>query len=148
MRRMGITLLEILIAVSILVIIMAIWVFTLNPAGQLTKARNKQRSFHLNSIMIAIQQNVAENRLGRFLCEMSGDIPTSTTRMKSGSGGYDIAPCLVIPSMPFDPSDGDAYYDSVSSYDSGYDIVQNASSGEVTVSAPSAELGEEVSVTR
>jgi prepilin-type N-terminal cleavage/methylation domain-containing protein len=147
--RGGFTLVEVLIALALLVILAVVGLIYLNPGGQLAGARDSQRKLHLNAVLNGIRQNMADTSGGGFTCA-SGPIPTSTQRMRS-AGGYDIAPCLVpnyLPTMPYDPSLSGSYYNSMSDYDSGYEIVRNASSGEITLSAPGAELGAGISVTR
>lgn len=145
MRR-GFSLIELLIGITLIAVIGGLIIVSLNPVGQIGAARNNQRTANLNTLINAISQNMAENR-GTFSCA-SGAIPTSTTKMAIGVGNYNIAPCLIpfyIPAMPFDPSASGAHYTSVTDYDSGYTIVQNAS-GTVTLSAPSAEFGKIISV--
>lgn len=145
---------EILIVIAILAILFTIGLVAMNPAGQFARARNSQRELSINAIMTAVRQNVAENRTGKFVCSGIGDIPTSTTRM--AVSGYNIAPCLVangdftgyLPNMPFDPSDDNAFYNNIGAYDTGYEIVMNASTSEITISAPSAELGKIIFITR
>ena len=140
---------EILIVIAILAILFAIGLVTMNPAGQFARARNQQREFHINAIRNAMKQKEADDRLGQFVCVSAGDVPSSTARMSLG--GYNVAPCLVpyyLQSMPFDPSDDNAFYNNIGAYDTGYEIVQNSSTSEITVSAPSAELGEIIFVTR
>ena len=71
--------------------------------------------------------------------------------MAPGVGNYDIAPCLVptyLLALPFDPATSGAHYVSNSDYDTGYFIVQNSSTGQITLSAPAAELKKTISVTR
>lgn len=124
-RKFGVTLIEIIIVIAILVVLFAVGVMFLDPVGQFAKARNTQRELHINSILTAIRQNIADNRLGKFSCAQAGDIPTSTIRMAAGAGNYDIAPCLVpsyIQTMPYDPSDSLAHYSGITDYDTGYDI--------------------------
>lgn len=135
--------------IAILVILFAIGMVALDPAGQFARARNTQRELHINAILTAIRQNVADNRLGKFVCQSAGDVPTSTTRMAVNA--YNIAPCLVpsyLQNMPFDPLDNEAYYSHIGAYDTGYEIVQNTSTSEIMVLAPSAELGKIIFVTR
>lgn len=141
---------ELLISIAILAIILGVWVVKLNPVGQFASSRNSERSLHLNAILNAIRQNVADTRTGIFTCA-NGDIPTTTKRMAVGAGNYDIAPCLVpnyMNNLPFDPATSSARYTSVTDYDTGYTVVKNASTTEITVAAPAAELGKTIKVTR
>jgi prepilin-type N-terminal cleavage/methylation domain-containing protein len=148
--RKGITMIELLISLALLAILMTIGVTLMNPGGQLAGARNSQRELHLTSLMNGVRQNMADTSGGAFTCA-SGPIPTTTRRMASGAGNYDIAPCLVssyLPVMPVDPSLSGARWTSVLDYDSGYDIVKSATSGQVTISSPGAELGRSITITR
>ena len=100
--------------------------------------------------MNAISSNAAENN-GIFTCASAGSVPATATNMGSGVGNYDIAPCLVteyLSSMPVDPSDATASWTSESSYSTGYSISQDATTNAITVSAPTAELSETISITR
>jgi type II secretory pathway pseudopilin PulG len=147
--RRGFTLIEIVTSVGVVVLLMVAVIIILNPTAQFAKGRNAQRKANLNMMINAIGQNVADNK-GSFSCS-SGSIPTSTTRMASSSGNYNIAPCLVptyLPSLPHDPSTSTAKWVSTSSYDTGYTIVRSATTSRVTVSAPAAELGETITYTR
>lgn len=144
------TLMEIVIVIALLAILLAVAIVSLNPLGEFARARNSQRSYHINAIVTAVRQNIADSTLGAFTCA-NGDIPTSTKKMASAAGSYDIAPCIVpnyIQNLPFDPSASSSYYTSVSDYNIGYNVLKNASTGEITVSAPYAELGKVISVTR
>ncbi len=141
-KRNGLTLIEILIALTILAIISGIAIVSLNPAGQFASARNSQRALHLSALMSAIRQNIADSAMGTFVCA-AGSIPTTTTKMAVGAGNYDIASCLIptyLGTLPFDPSTSTAHYDSNTDYDTGYTIVQATSTGAITLSAPATEL--------
>lgn len=151
MKRRGFSLLEILLSISLIVIIGGIAISVMNPGGQLAKARNSQREAHLQTILNGIRLNSSENRTG-WNCA-AGPLPTSTPlRMASpGTSTYDIASCLVpvyIKTFPIDPSFSGAYYNDASDYDSGYTIQQNSTTLQVTLTAPAAELGATVSITR
>ena len=149
--RKGLTLIEIVVALALAAIIFAGAFSALNPGGQLATARNGQRTAHVNTLVNAIRSNIVDNRTGKFVCAGAGDIPTSSKKMAVGAGNYDVAPCLVptyIFAMPFDPSASGARYVSNSDYDTGYFVIKNATTGQVTVSAPSAELGKMISVIR
>lgn len=147
----GFTIIEIVLAIALATIIFAAGIAAINPAGQLASARNSERIAHVNALTSAIRENIADNRTGKFVCAGAGDIPTSSKKMAVGAGNYDIAPCLVpvyLFSMPFDPSAANAHYASNADYDTGYFVIKNASTGQITVSAPSAELGKAISVIR
>src|SRR5438552_2765580 len=140
----GLTLIEIIVALAMLAIIGVVGFVALNPAGQIGTARNNQRTSNINTILIAIRENIADTRTGIFNCT-AGDIPTSSKKMASGAGNYDLAGCLLgnhyIDALPHDPSASSSHYISNSDYDTGYFVIKNASTGKITVSAPYAEFG-------
>ena len=147
--RRGFTIIELVLSLTIVIILAVAAIFVIDPGRQFAKGRNNERESHLNLILGAVGQNTFDNK-GTFSCS-SGAIPTSTTRMATSTGNYNIGPCLVttyLANLPFDPSTSGVRYVSVSDYDTGYNIVRNATTGRVTVSAPAAELGEDISVTR
>jgi len=134
-----------------MVILVAVYFLTANPAGQLASSRNSERLLQLQTIMNAVRQNIADQPAGQFLCA-SGPMPTSSKRMTSNAGAanYNIAPCIIptyIFAMPFDPSAAGAHYTLVSDYDTAYTI-SVSTSGVITLGAPYAELGKTVSVSR
>lgn len=145
----GFTLIEILIVIGIMAILATAIILAINPPRQFAQARNTQRWSNVNNILDAIYQNAVENR-GNFNCA-AGSLPASATTMKSGVAGYDICNCLVVNylgSMPFDPSDAAAQYTDCSDYDTGYMVMQDATTNRITVAAPSAELAVSISITR
>lgn len=151
MMRRGLTLIELTIVITLMAILITVYFLAANPGGQLAASRNSRRSLDLQTIMNAVRQNIADQANGQFSCA-SGPVPTSTKRMTNaaGAGNYNIAPCLITTylfALPFDPTATSGHYTSVSDYDSGYSIVVNAS-GTITLSAPYAELGKTVSVSR
>ena len=141
---------KLLVVIAIIAILMAVFFFVGNPAGELAETRNNDRLLSLQTIMNSVRANLADQGNEQFSC-VSGPIPTSTTKMASASGSYNIAPCLVpvyLFAMPFDPSASSAHYTSNTNYDTGYSISENSSTGQITLSAPYAELGKSISVTR
>jgi prepilin-type N-terminal cleavage/methylation domain-containing protein len=150
-RRRGLTLVEILISIAIIAFVTGLGLLALNPGAQLATARNTQRSLHLQAIMNAVRQNIADTTTGVFSCA-SGPLPTGTPEfMSSATGSYNIAPCLVptyLQTMPIDPTASTSHYASNADYNTGYTIVYNPSTTQITVAAPFAELKKSVSITR
>jgi len=140
------TLIEILLVIGIIALLAAALIIAINPGRQFAKTRNTQRWTDVNAILSAVIQNMSDNR-GSFNCA-AGPLPSTPTVMAS-TGGYNIAPCLVptyLPSMPYDPSTG--HYSSTTDYNTGYTIMQDPTTGRITVSAPNAELGETITSTK
>lgn len=140
----GFTLLEILLVVAALGILAGIVILAINPTRQLGQTRNAQRSIDTNTILNAVYDySIANNgNLPSTITATSTEIcrTTSTTctglidlSVLTASGNY-------LPSIPTDPSGG-------STNGVGYEILLNAN-GRVTVSAPAAEQGATISVTR
>jgi type IV pilus assembly protein PilA len=149
--RKGFTLIELLIVIGVIAVLAGVVIVAINPARQFALARNARRWSNLKGILGGIGERTAFNK-GVFETGCAaGAIPTTTKKMAVGSGNYDIAPCLVpdyMNTMFFDPSAPGAHYTNNTDYDTGYNIVRDETTGRVTVSAPSAELGEVISLTQ
>lgn len=158
-QNTGFTLVEILVVIGIIAILAGIVLIAINPSRQFAQARNLQRVSNVNAILNAIGQRIADNK-GVFklatdtVCAQ--DVST-TTAMKIASttpavsGNFDLNACLVptyLPSLPIDPDASQAYFKTSSDYKSGYIVQKDATTTRITVSAPYAELGEVISVTR
>lgn len=141
--RRGFTLIEILLVVAAIAILSGIVILAVNPSKQLGEARNAQRRADVNTILNAVYQYAIDN---------NGTIPatiteTATDICATNAGCADLIDLSVItdyekylPSMPMDPTVG-------SGADTGYSI-RKTSYGRIVVSAPSAELSADISVTR
>jgi len=148
--RAGLSLFELVIAIALIVGIAGVYFLVGNPAGQLAASRNTKRQLDLQTIMNSVRQNIADQPNEQFACA-AGPLPTSSTRMANASGSYNIAPCLIptyMFNMPFDPNSPNTHYQSNTDYDTGYFVMQNASTGQVTLSAPAAELGKTIQLIR
>lgn len=144
------TLIELVIVIAIIAIMAGVYFAVGNPGGQLAQSRNTKRSLDLETVMNAIRQNIADQDNGQFACSL-GPIPTSTENMGSASGSYNIAPCLIptyLFAMPFDPSASSSYYTNNAAYDTDYSIVISSTTGQITLSAPYAELKQSIFITR
>lgn len=152
-RESGFTILELVLAIAILAVLLVTVVVLIDPPRQFAKAHNGARASHLGLLAGAIYENISDNK-GSFSCS-SGPLPTSTMFMAAptatSTDRYDMAPCLVpayLADLPYDPTAEGAHYASSTDYDTGYTIVRNEDTGQVTLAAPSAELGEMISITR
>lgn len=136
----GFTLLELLVVIGIIAILAGVVIVALNPGRQFAQARDAQRWSHVNTILNAIGQNMADNR-GNWTCA-AGVLPSSTTQL--GTTNYNIDPCIVptyVSIMPIDPSTGTAS-------STGYNVIYDATTRRVTISAIAPEITVPISVTR
>ena len=149
-NRGAFTFIEVLITVAIIAVLSGVVLVSINPGEFLAKGRDTQRKGHLVTILNSVGQRIADNK-GIFETDCAaGAIPTTATKMAVGGGNYDVGPCLVpayLSDMPFDPKASGAHWTSTADYDTGYTIKKDATTGRITVAAPSAEL-ETISYTR
>ena len=147
--RRGFTLIELLLVIGIIAILASIVIVAINPTKQLGDARNAQRRSDVNTILNAVYQYAIDNNgnlpsgipstTAKVVCQASVDPTTCTTtlngvNLRQLTGAY-------LTAIPRDPQ--------VTATGTGtrYNIVQDAN-GRITVSAPAAERGASISVTR
>ncbi|HEV7449314.1 MAG TPA: type II secretion system protein [Candidatus Paceibacterota bacterium] len=137
----GFTLIEMLVVIAIIGILASIIVVSLSSVR--AKGRNAQRSGDVSTILNAVYQYAIDNNN-----QIPPSITTATTSIcRSGASCTGLVDFSVLTngqkylvSMPYDPL-------STSTTDTGYTILKNTSN-RVTISAPGAETGTTISVTR
>lgn len=146
MGRKGFTLIELLVVIGILAVLLAITLIAINPARQFSQANNTKRASDVNAILNAIGQFAADNR---------GTLPTgiTTAAQNVANTGADICSSLMtqyLAALPVDPltNNGAPVTNCAAAYDTAYTVVRSAADNRITVSAPAAELGATISVTR
>lgn len=149
-NQRGFTLIELLVVIGILAVLLAITLIAINPARQFSQANNTKRSSDVNAILNAVGQYAADNK-GNL---SALNIPTTNAaEVGNGTGQVDICAALVtqyMAALPVDPltNNGTPVTDCTANYATGYEIVQNVPDNRITVTAPDAELGQTISVTR
>ncbi len=139
--RRGFTLIELLLVVGIIAILASIVIVAINPTKQLGDTRNAQRKADVNTILSAVYQYSIDN---------NGSLPAGITTAAqeicaTGAGtctavDLDALTGSYVVRIPQDPQVN-------SSTGTNYWIVRD-SNNRITVSAPGAEQGATISITR
>lgn len=138
----GFTLIELIVVIGILAVLFTIVLVAINPSRQFKAANDTKRRNDVNAILNAVYQYSADNK-GAL---PSGIGATATAVSTAGTGAAFCSAVVptYIAALPTDP--GVAAFVDCTAYDTGYSII--TASGRVTVSAPSAESGTPITVTR
>ena len=102
-KRKGFTLIELLIVIAIIGMLASVLVVSINPAGQLAKARDTDREADLISILAAVYQYTSEH--SGDLPDTDGDpetsnFPTSSACIGTDVGCFDLASaCIISPAF-------------------------------------------------
>src|ERR1035437_2273739 len=141
MKKRGFTLIEVLVVMGIIALLSTIVLVAINPSRQFAQSRDTQLTSNVTALLNAIGQRAVDNR-GIFETGCTaGQIPATTTVIKSGTGGFDLYPCIVpiyMALLPVDPKVGS--FTNATDYDSGYTVARDTVTGRITVTAPSTEI--------
>lgn len=140
-KQKGFTLLEILLVVAALGILAGIVILAINPSKQLGDTRNVERRADVNTILNAVYQYAVDTG------KMPTAITTTETEICAQPPCADLIDLSVLTenqeylvAVPTDPTGS-------SGSGAGYTIIKSANE-RITVSAPDAENGQAISVTR
>ncbi len=140
--RQGFTLIELLLVIGIIAILASIVIVAINPTKQLGDARNAQRKSDVNTILNAVYQYSIDNdgTLPSSITTTSREICATGATCGGTVADLDVLTGSYLVRIPRDPQ-------VANSTGTNYFIVSTAN-GRITVTAPGAEQGETISVTR
>ncbi|HSW77343.1 MAG TPA: type II secretion system protein [Candidatus Chromulinivoraceae bacterium] len=151
-KQVGFTLIEVLLVVAIIAILAGIVIIAVNPSKQLGDSRNAQRQADVTTILNATYQYALDNS-GALPANGTGVGITTTATEICKTGGtcttlVDLGTSLTtagkyLVSIPIDPQ----CPTNCNANGNGYKISKDVNN-RVTVTAPNAENGKTISVTR
>lgn len=144
----GFTLIELLIVIGILAVLMGIVLIAINPARQFSQANNTKRQSDTTALLNAIGQYESDHK-----GVLPGGLTANGATQEISNTGANVCSSLIptyIASLPVDPltNGGTPISTCSGTYDTGYQVSVSTTNNRVTVSAPNAELGTTITVTR
>lgn len=158
-KQAGFTLLEVLLVVAIIAILAGIVIIAINPSKNLGDTRNAQRSADVNTIINAVYQYELDNNGGTPpVGSRTGAVAISSTMTEICNATASTCTGLVdlnvlstngkyLVSVPGDPSCGAGASPACGANGAGYKVGLTTN-GRLQVSAPQAEQGKTISVTK
>ena len=152
-KQAGFTLIELLVVIGILAVLLAIVLVAINPSRQFKQANDTKRTSDVNAILNAITQYSADNK-GNLtgLALKAAGTATNLNTTDAAVLCEAVVPTYIA-ALPGDPTTAtgtmptDATTCAAAGWDTKYTVTLTAT-GRITVSAPEAEMGTPISVTR
>lgn len=139
----GFTLIELLLVIGIIAILVSITIQAINPTRQLGQARNAERRVEVQTILNAVHQYAVDENVLPSAIPLGTAMEICATGSPSCVNGVDLSVLTgsgrYLVAMPGDPQ--------ATGTGTHYSILRSAD-GRITVSAPYAEAGEIITISR